>query len=881
MSTLFISHASRDRDETLAVCAWLESQGWKDVFLDIDPDRGIVVGERWLDALKLAGERCEAVLVLLSEAWLASSYCMAEYLLARFTNKPIFGALLSPGLITRLEGVITSDTQLCALTGDGPTERVRYTADGADREAWFLADGLSRLRDGLQRAGLRGRSFQWPAAGTVDRAPYRGLQPLDREDAAVFFGRDIEIAQCRELLRGLRGSTDERLLVLVAGSGSGKSSFLRAGLLPRLAREDFAFLPLEALRPMTAPITGDQGLAHRLAATDRTLGAGAIEAGAAKLRLMAGDVALAELVTMLRRRALASKVAQTPAPTAPTVVITVDQAEELFSPAVSSDESARLLALLADAARQGMSDASSGCAAIVIFAVRADQFERLRTAPALQGLKMRVFDGLRPMDRAQFKEVIEEPAKVSTAAGRPLRLEPELVQALLDDSEHSADALPLLAVTLSRLLADFGAGGWLRLSHYRDLGGLKAVLAHEVESALAPLTGTRANKHAALRDAFIPWLVNVDPGTGQRSRRVADPRELPRACEEVIQAMVERKLLVTDERDGRATLEVAHEALLGQWPPLVEWIDEVRAELALQRTADREAQAWHAAGRSAASLWAHERQVALYAALARLQVKREHVAEPLRSFIRPEADRLLEEIASNTTSHARRVDIGDRLSTIGDTRPGVGLGADGGPELAWCAIPAGPEGRPAAFQMARYPVTRLQFAAFLASRDGAVRPQPLPLLSNRPVERVSFDEATAFCAWLSSRLGVEVGLPSAEQRLWAMSGAQPGAGFPWGLDWDPWACNSRAAGLGRTTAVGVYPAGASPQTVHDLVGNVWEWTATAGSSGNRLLLYGGSWYGHFSSSGTHAVTDADRAYRGANVGFRLICAPADLGKGVA
>ena len=110
-----------------------------------------------------------------------------------------------------------------------------------------------------------------------------------------------------------------------------------------------------------------------------------------------------------------------------------------------------------------------------------------------------------------------------------------------------------------------------------------------------------------------------------------------------------------------------------------------------------------------------------------------------------------------------------------------------------------------------------------------------------------------------------------------MSGAVPGAGFPWGPDWDPWACNSRAAGLGRTTAVGMYPAGASPQTVHDLVGNVWEWTATAGSSGSRRLLCGGSWYGHL----PHAVTEAGRAYRGANVGFRLICARADLGQGVA
>jgi hypothetical protein len=83
VARLFISHSAANNAAAFALRDWLAGQGFDDVFLEIDPDRGVVVGERWQEALK-AAHRCEAVPFLLSPAWLASPWCQAEYRTAGF-----------------------------------------------------------------------------------------------------------------------------------------------------------------------------------------------------------------------------------------------------------------------------------------------------------------------------------------------------------------------------------------------------------------------------------------------------------------------------------------------------------------------------------------------------------------------------------------------------------------------------------------------------------------------------------------------------------------------------------------------------------------------------------------------------------------------------
>jgi hypothetical protein len=95
MSRIFISHSSTNNAGALALCDWLAANGWKDeIFLDLDPQRGIAAGERWEHALNEAANRCEAVLFLVSKAWLASGWCLKEFNLAHKLNKRLFGVLI-------------------------------------------------------------------------------------------------------------------------------------------------------------------------------------------------------------------------------------------------------------------------------------------------------------------------------------------------------------------------------------------------------------------------------------------------------------------------------------------------------------------------------------------------------------------------------------------------------------------------------------------------------------------------------------------------------------------------------------------------------------------------------------------------------------------
>src|ERR1700684_3648762 len=112
MSRLFLSHSSDNNAEAVAIRDWLAGEGWNEVFLDLDPERGIVAGERWERALNEAASRCEAVLFLISRAWLESRWCLKELSLARRLDKRLFGALLESIPLTELPEDLTGAWQI-------------------------------------------------------------------------------------------------------------------------------------------------------------------------------------------------------------------------------------------------------------------------------------------------------------------------------------------------------------------------------------------------------------------------------------------------------------------------------------------------------------------------------------------------------------------------------------------------------------------------------------------------------------------------------------------------------------------------------------------------------------------------------------------------
>jgi hypothetical protein len=280
--------------------------------------------------------------------------------------------------------------------------------------------------------------------------------------------------------------------------------------------------------------------------------------------------------------------------------------------------------------------------------------------------------------------------------------------------------------------------------------------------------------------------------------------------------------------------------------------------------------------------------------------------EPRKTEPRTEAGRLIAELRDPGTHPKRRLAIGDRLAEIGDPRPGVGLDADGLPDIDWVEVPAGEflfgeKNATAfvdAFRIARYPITNAQYAAFIDAggyRDdrwwrGLAKRIEAPAESswphpNRPRTHVTWYEAIGFCRWLSEQLRLDIRLPTEIE--WEKAARGPdGRAFPWGGGHRAGVANINEtvgeAGLTylkQTTAVGMYPIGASPYGLLDAAGNVWEWCLnkfekrqdieTDGNEGR--VVRGGSWF-DFPGRARSAVrgwNHPDARYD--FIGFRVLC----------
>ncbi|MGV9837184.1 nSTAND1 domain-containing NTPase [Nocardia niigatensis] len=589
MARIFLSHSSRDNRQAIALKAWLVAQNpdlADEIFLDLDPDTGIAPGVRWKDALVRAASRCEAVICLMSEHWDSSPECRTEIRTAENLNKRIFAARLEP-LVSRES---TRDWQQCDLFPAGPTTTIAVTG-GPPVE--FATEGLRRLWRGLREAGIGAEYFEWPPSNDPRRAPYRGWEPFEAIDAAVYFGRDAQIVRGLDMMRGMRTSRVENLVVILGPSGTGKSSFLRAGLLPRLSRDDRHFLVLDIVRPERAAVTGPVGLAASVFAVRQRLGLTQPTLGAVKAACASDP---GQVTTWLREAQTAATdgPAESSDTVPPTIVLPVDQAEELFG-GEAGPEAGMFQSILARLVADGLD-------IIAALTIRADRYEPLQTSPALAAVKSVVFDELRPLQPARFAEVVQGPAQRATAAGSPLTVREDLVERLLADCADSANPLPLLSLTLWRLFLDYAAAGELTVADYTAMGGMAHVVESEIDSILAQDDSQRQQQLAELRAAFVPWLATIAPDNDQPLRRIARLADLPATSHPLIAAFVDHRLVVQDERGGETTVEVALESLLTEWPVLAQWLREEATDLRTADGLDRAATEWEGSGRDPAWL---------------------------------------------------------------------------------------------------------------------------------------------------------------------------------------------------------------------------------------------------------------------------------------
>ncbi|MDD3354628.1 TIR domain-containing protein [Zoogloea sp.] len=511
-------------------------------------------------ALRKAGERCAAVIVLVSPQWVASKWCLTEFLFAAQLGKEIFPVLISPCPLEELPLELTATYQFADIST--PEKQ---------------ADGYERLRIGLHRAGLHPGAFPWPPKDEPKRPLYRGLKVLEEQDAAIFFGRDTQITKALDTIRRLRDGAPERALVILGASGAGKSSFLRAGLLARLKRDCERFLILPTVRPGRAALTGASGLYHSLGVS-APLYAPNIPDCVAALRAPALE----------HLRVHASHPESGPETLAPTIVLPIDQAEELF--VAGDQEASAAIEIIAELVK-----ADSNL--LLLLTIRSDSFELLQEDTRLVGIPRLPFD-LPRLPPAALKEIIEGPARLPSAG---ISIEAELTEQLISDFD-GPDTLPLLAFTLERLLIEHGTDGRLTQSKYmEEMKGVGGAIRQAVENAFARaaempgLPQERAALDELARRCFVPGLVRIDHVAGVPKRRVALRRKLPSEALSLIDCLADQRLLVSDMDGAEATVEVSHEAVLRYWRELASWIAERRDELRMSERVTAAAAEWRAA----------------------------------------------------------------------------------------------------------------------------------------------------------------------------------------------------------------------------------------------------------------------------------------------
>jgi WD40 repeat protein len=415
-----------------------------------------------------------------------------------------------------------------------------------------------------------------PTVGEMDGVcPYKGLAAFDVTDQAWFRGRQALVARLVERLA--ERIDDPRPLLVTGASGSGKSSLLRAGLLPALSQGALGVAgssgwPRLVLTPTADPV-------ERLAACLTSL----LPASAAEPS-PGGDRSASrqQIMELIRRRPdqLTSLLRQDRA------VLVVDQFEEVFT--LCAEEQDRQAFIRALATLAGDRDAVP--TALVVLGVRADFYGRCTTFPdlaaALEGGQV-IVDA---MTTAQIREAIVEPAR---AVG--LTVQPGLVDVLLADlgadrdgadgpGEQTSGAyepgrLPLLAHALRETWQQRTAAT-LTVEAYHRSGGLRGALAATADKAL---TEFDADGRETARQLLLR-LVHLGAGTDDTRRRVPRADLLsdagqPALAAAVLDAFAAARLLTSD--DG--AVQITHEALLRAWPTLRAWIDDDRAGLLVRQ----------------------------------------------------------------------------------------------------------------------------------------------------------------------------------------------------------------------------------------------------------------------------------------------------------
>ncbi|WP_326599592.1 WD40 repeat domain-containing protein [Streptomyces sp. NBC_01803] len=407
----------------------------------------------------------------------------------------------------------------------------------------------------------------WPR----DRVPYPGLDAFAEDEAAVFFGREADTADLTRRLHEVAPRTTDRFIALVGASGSGKSSLVRAGIMPRLRDRRWSVLP--AFAPGSEPM--------RALATAIATAVGDREPVDTILRrLQRAPEALAEELARLRGGGRFQR-----------MLLVIDQFEEVVTLAGERERGHFLEALHRCVERDSRLS--------VLVTLRIDFLGDLLSTEYAEYFRNPMAIGA--LGRRQLIEAVEKPGSLVG-----LSFAPGVVDTIVNDT-GSNDALPLLAYLLQELYFGSGPDGTITEELYRSRGGVAGALARQADHTVSALQGANAI------DSVLRVLLRFVTVQGQDvARRRVSLTELTDVERRVVDAFIDARLLVSDTEGGDhagggAFAQVTHEALFRQWAPLRQEVETQAEHLRQRAELDRWAGDWRRSGCSTDYLLSGER----------------------------------------------------------------------------------------------------------------------------------------------------------------------------------------------------------------------------------------------------------------------------------
>lgn len=556
---VFLSYASADSETAKQLKADLRTRGitaWIDQE-DIPPGT-----PDWEAAIRDAICSVRAVLLLASPSVSQSRYVKGELIIAELYQRRIYPIWIK---------------------GENWAEAVPLgivSTQYIDARANYYKIALDKLVEEMRDLFNEPSSTPIPplvTKGAEPRNPYKGLDAFKSSDAQDFFGRERLVQQLTDTLRAIlsdeQHNAHQRLLALIGPSGSGKSSVVMAGLLPRLQAGS---LPASQEWTYLAPITPGQ---HPLQSLVTTL-----------VNMPTGEADEEALLTDLQHEdahGLTRHVSKLTTPSRAKVVLIVDQFEELFTQTASEEERKQFINLLVHAASE-----EERKQFIIIVTLRADFSDRPMHYPDLSALIEAHRTLVLPMEIHELRSAIIRPAQLPDVS---ISFEGDLVGDILFDIRGESGTLPFLEYTL-RQLFQCREGHLLTQQAYRDIGGVKGALRNQAEATFVALPTDEQRRLA--RGLFVRLIDSGISGQDMTRRHanrtefaLVDP-EQTHLLQETIDAFIDAHLFTVSDVGGTGTIELSHEALIQAWPRLTQWISEARTDIPLQQKLSKDADEW-------------------------------------------------------------------------------------------------------------------------------------------------------------------------------------------------------------------------------------------------------------------------------------------------